>query len=287
MLDLNCVVHRTLRSTPVRALIMVVVGVLSLHDAAPAAFADEWIVDNTSPTVHLNGSWERSTAVLGFYGVDYVVHAPGHGPASVHWPFPSDGTPGQYEVYVRFASAPDRASSAVYHVEASHAAADVSVNQQLGGGAWHGLGTFTFEPGQREELSLSGEADGVVVADAVEWVGPLDADESSDVASVDEGGSGDVADPVSAAPLQSAVNGGDQPWRLDPLAVAHAEAPTLGLSSSDPMRLLEVSEGAAVVRVVHASSTYDIQLSQPAQAGPLGIWVVDSMHRADNSFSRS
>jgi hypothetical protein len=117
-------------------------------------------------------------------------------------------------------------------LDATNASADVSINQQFGGGTWHSLGTITFEPGRREEVSLSGEADGVVVADAVAWVGPHDIH-----------GSADVAVPGSAMPLQSAVNGGYQPWRLDPLAVAHAEATALGLATSDPMHLLDCARG--------------------------------------------
>jgi hypothetical protein len=95
--------------------------------------------------------------------------------------------------------------------------------------------------------------------------------------------SDDLTDLGSAAPVQDAVNAGDQPWRLDPLAVARAEATTLGLASSDPMRLTSVSAGAAVVRVQHESNTYDVQLTQPARPGPSGIWVVDSMHRVGNN----
>ncbi len=182
MLDLNCAALRALLSRPVRALSIVVFGLLSLHAGAPNALADEWIVDDTSATVHLNGSWQRSTTTPGFYGADYLVHAPGKGPALVRWPFPASGTPGRYRVEVRFTSGPNRAAAAPYHVDASDASADVSVNQQVGGGAWHSLGTFTFAPRRGEQVSLSGEADGVVVADAVAWVGPLGTDASDDLA---------------------------------------------------------------------------------------------------------
>ena len=271
MLDLNCAAHRALLSRPVRAFFLVVLSVLSVQAAAPAALADESVVDDTSATVHLNGSWQRSTSVPGFYGTDYLVHTPGTRPASVHWPFPSSGAPGQYRVLVRYTSGPDRSSAATYHVDASDAATDVSVDQQVGGGTWHSLGTFTFTPGQDEEVSLSGAADGVVVANAVEWVGPLATQMSADM----------VAGPPSPAPVQSAVNSGDQPWRLDPLAVAHAESAALGLSAGDPMRLLELGNGHALVRTQDAGETYDIRLSQPDQPGPAGIWVVDSIYPTD------
>ncbi|HEY2598385.1 MAG TPA: hypothetical protein VGJ79_07890 [Candidatus Dormibacteraeota bacterium] len=57
---------------PVRALIIGVFAVLSLYPNAPTALANEWIVDNTSATVHLNGSWVRSATTPGFYGTDYL-----------------------------------------------------------------------------------------------------------------------------------------------------------------------------------------------------------------------
>jgi hypothetical protein len=252
----------------VRALAIVVFGVLSLYEAAPAAWADEWIVDDTSATVHLNGRWDRTTTTPGYFGADYLVHAPGNAPALVRWPFPSSGTPGRYTVYVRYTSGPNRASAADYHVAAGDSSTDVAVNQQSGGGTWHSLGTFTFEPRGGQEVSLSGNADGVVVADAVAWVGPRSTD-----------GAGEPTDLNSTAPVQGAVDSGAQPWRLDPLAVAHAEATPLGLASDDPMRLVEERPGSALVRARHASSTYEIALSQPASADPHGIWVVDSMRR--------
>ena len=52
------------------------------------------------------------------------------------------------------------------------------------------------------------------------------------------------------------------------------------------MQLLREGDGVAVVRVQHASHAYDIRLSQPAHPGTQqGIWVVDSMRRADLSSS--
>ncbi len=260
-----CAVHRALLSISGRTLIIALLGIVGLQLVAPAAWADEWIVDDSNPAVHFNGTWDRTTTTAGFYGTDYLIHAPGNGGATLHWAFPSAGTSGRYAVYVRYTSGPNRASAAMYHVTARNASADVAVNQKIGGGTWHKLGTFTFDPKQGQEVGLSGESDGVVVGDAVAWVGPLDADASDDV--------------VDLSSVQAAVNSGDQPWRLDPVAVVHAQAATLGLSSSDPVRLMRQGDGEAVVRAEHASHSYDIQLSQPAGAGAHGIWVVDSMRR--------
>src|SRR5262249_46632665 len=127
MLDLSCALHRALLSRPVRAVCVVVCGLFSLQQAAPAALADEWIVDNTNAAVHLNGSWDRSTTTPGFYGADYLFHAPGNGTATVRWSFPDTGPSGRYQVFVNFTSGPNRASFAIYHVTSSNVSADISV----------------------------------------------------------------------------------------------------------------------------------------------------------------
>ncbi|HET6315915.1 MAG TPA: L,D-transpeptidase family protein, partial [Chloroflexota bacterium] len=41
------------------------------------------------------------------------------------------------------------------------------------GGDWQLLGSYTFHPGKSEGVTLSDKADGVVVADALRWVGPI------------------------------------------------------------------------------------------------------------------
>jgi len=121
---------------------------------------------------------------------------------------------------------------------------------------------------------LSGDADGVVVADAVVWVGPLGT------------GAGVGLDDLTAAqPLQRAADVGDQPWRLDPVDVARADATVLGFGQSDPMELVEEKTGYARVRAQHAGTTYDILVTQPARLGPTGVWVVESV-RSVGSASR-
>jgi hypothetical protein len=89
-----------------------------------------------------------------------------------------------------------------------------------------------------------------------------------------------LADLASAEPVQRAVDTGDQPWRLDPLEVARADASVLGFGPTDRMQLVEEKAGSARVRARHAGVTCDIQLIQPARLGPSGIWVVESVQPA-------
>src|SRR5262249_12543721 len=124
-----------------------------------------------------------------------------------------------------------------------------------------------FAPGSNEAVSLTDAADGVIVADAIAWVGPLGANAASD-----------LADPASAQTVQRSVDTGDQPWRLDPLQVAHADTAAFGLNPNDPMQLVRQEAGSAQIRAQHAGKTYEIGLIQPARLGPSGIWVVMSVH---------
>jgi hypothetical protein len=142
----------------------------------------------------------------------------------------------------------------------------VVVNQQTGGERWHALGLFAFRPGSGQGVTLSGDADGVVVADAVAWVGPRGTDARVG-----------LTDLAAVQPLQRTVDVGDQPWRLDPLDVARADATVLGFGPTDPMELVEEKTGSARVRAQHAGATYDIQVVQPARLGPTGVWIVESV----------
>ena len=258
--------RRKPRARRVPATLALVLALMGLHLSVGAAWADELIVDDADAAVQLTGTWEASATTPGFYGGGYLFHAPGHGSASVRWPFPADGAPGRYQVFVRWTSGPNRASAAAYQIVDSAGTTQVHVNQQIGGQRWHPLGTFTFQPGPGQGVILSGDADGVVVADAVAWVGPPGTD----------AGVG-LADLAAAQPLQRAVDVGDQPWRLDPLDVARADATVLGFGPTDPMQLVEEKTGSARVRAQHAGATYDIRVIQPARLGPTGVWVVESV----------
>jgi hypothetical protein len=255
-----------------RARLAVALGLLlaSLAVTAKAAHADVLIVDNADGSVQLTGSWQSASTTPGFYGGDYLFKVPGSGASRVKWPFPHAGGPGPYAVFARWTSGANRASVVTYQVTSEHGTASVRRGQQTGGGQWYALGTYTFQPNQGHGVSLSDRADGVVVADAIIWVGPLDAADA-----------GLQPTQVAAAgQLQRAVDEGDQPWRLDPLAVARADGVALGLSASDTFELLQVGAGVARVRAQHESVGYIIDLAQPALLGTTGIWVVVKVTRS-------
>lgn len=256
-------IHAGRRAASLRALAVAAL-VLAMHALAAPVFADELIGDDADAAVQVSGSWQTSATTPGFYGGGYLFHMPRRGAATVRWPFSASA--GQYRVYARWTSGSNRTTTAEYQIASRDGLKQVHVNQKSGGGQWHLLGTFNFVPGANEAVTLTGGSDGVVVADAIAWVGPLGADATSD-----------LANPASAESVQHAVDTGDQPWRLDPLQVAHTDTTAFGMSPDDPMQLVHEEPGSARVRAQHAGKTYDIGLIQPARLGPAGIWIVTTV----------
>jgi N-acetylmuramoyl-L-alanine amidase len=144
---------------------------LSTLPLASPGMAAELIVDNSDGVVVIKGKWSSSTTTGGFQGADYVFRTPGDGSSSVTWPFPP-GQGGRYEVFATWSAGPNRATNANYQVNSNAGASTVAVNQKLHGGSWQSLGSFDFQPGKGQGVILTDKADGVVVADAIRFVGP-------------------------------------------------------------------------------------------------------------------
>jgi len=75
-----------------------------------------------------------------------------------------------YEVFVRWTSAPDRASDANLTLTHDGGSATIPVNQQTGGATWNSLGTYTISTGSGAMLAIDNDANGNVIADAVKLV---------------------------------------------------------------------------------------------------------------------
>jgi N-acetylmuramoyl-L-alanine amidase len=140
--------------------------------AAGPAWADELVVDNTDGSVQTKGNWTTTTTTQGFYGSNYLFRTSGDGSSTVVWPFPQKGAAGKYEVFARWSSGPNRATDATYQVAYNGGTSPVKVNQQNNGGNWQSLGSFDFQPGKSQGVTLTDKASGVVVADAIRFVGP-------------------------------------------------------------------------------------------------------------------
>lgn len=132
------------------------------------------LLDN--PSAHtiggsdVSGTWTRSTSVTGYYGHDYQVRAATTASAWARWT-PRLPTTGYYNVYMRWTSGTDRASSARVSVSTATGIVTSYVNQRTGSGSWHNIGRYYFGAGyspSRGSVTLSATgANGYVVADSV------------------------------------------------------------------------------------------------------------------------
>lgn len=84
---------------------------------------------------------------------------------------------GKYAVYVSYQTLANSVSDAKYIVFHNGGATEFKVNQQIGGGTWVYLGTFSFDKGQKDYnmvvLSNESKQKGVVSADAVRFGGGM------------------------------------------------------------------------------------------------------------------
>jgi RHS repeat-associated protein len=134
------------------------------NGAPPAAV----VVDNVSGSA--SGTWPASTSVGGYVGTNYQHHAAGTGTESFTWTL-NVGSAGSYEVYARWTQHSNRATNAKYTVNHAGGQDVVTVDQRVNGASWQLLGTYDFDAGAAT-VSLSDEANGYVVADAVMLVPP-------------------------------------------------------------------------------------------------------------------
>src|SRR5215204_3518936 len=141
---------------------------------ASASSAEELVVDNSAPGVQVSGAWNPTALTEGFVGADYLARSGTAADGSVFWPLPPGLPPGRYEVSAWWTSGANRATNAKYWIRSNTGAESVVRNQQVSGGAWQSLGTFEFQPGGGQGVTLTDAADGVLIADAVRWLSATD-----------------------------------------------------------------------------------------------------------------
>jgi RHS repeat-associated protein len=94
---------------------------------------------------------------------------PGAAPNTATWT-PNVAQAGSYEIYARWSQHTNRATDATYTVIHASGSTAIPVNQQQNGGAWNLLGTYTLQPGAAHKISLTDQANGYLVADAIQLV---------------------------------------------------------------------------------------------------------------------
>ena len=146
------------------SVVLIAVSVLAIYGVLPvAAPPTEIIVDN--PAAQYVGAWPSSTAVAGYYGSNYQSHAAGSGANTATWSF-AVPTAGSWEVYARWTNGTNRASNAPYTIHHAGGSTLVVRNQEVNGGSWQSLGTFSFNVAAYS-VRLSNNANEYVIADAI------------------------------------------------------------------------------------------------------------------------
>ncbi|MFA5119243.1 MAG: hypothetical protein WC695_10460, partial [Candidatus Omnitrophota bacterium] len=127
------------------------------------------VVDNTDSNTSRVGSWTVSTNTAGYYGTNYEYRTAGTGVNKFTWS-PVVSASGTYEVFARWTAFSNRATNAKYTVTNNSGSSTVEVNQQLNNGVWVSLGKHSFTAAGTAQVSLSDNANGLVIADAVRVV---------------------------------------------------------------------------------------------------------------------
>ncbi len=142
---------------------------------------DVIVLDDTSPSVIVTGTWGYST-VDGRYGVSsrYDTSAE-KGASSVRYT-PSITSPGLYEVFVRWNSSGNRSQSTPIDINHIEGTSTVYVNQRENGGQWNSVGTHAFDVGTDGNVLIrTGGTTGLVVADAVLFMKVADVEEEVEI----------------------------------------------------------------------------------------------------------
>lgn len=137
---------------------------------AATARAQLVTVDNLDPGFTLLfGTWNTDSDAQ-TWGSDYRWASGAPLPtAQVEWR-PGLSAAGEYLVEIWYSSGADRSSSAPFTVHHVGGTTIIPVNQQINGGQWFSIGTFSFNSGTGGDVTLSNNAGGgVVVADAVRF----------------------------------------------------------------------------------------------------------------------
>jgi RHS repeat-associated protein len=145
-------------------------------DGVPVGLQVELADNSDAQNTSAVGTWNTTSTGTGFQGYDYATHGGGTGANTFTWNtvIPQDGN---YTVYVKYPSVSNAASNAQYTVNYNGGSTTVTVNQTTNAGNWISLGKFAFSAtGSGQRVTLSDNANGTVVADAVKVVRDNSAD---------------------------------------------------------------------------------------------------------------
>jgi uncharacterized lipoprotein YddW (UPF0748 family) len=129
----------------------------------------EIIVDNEDgwPDFITVGDW--STGAYGNpYGTNYNWAYEGPGNRTATWT-PDLLYDGIYDVFAYWVQGSNRATDAPFLIHHLSGVDTVRVNQETNGEQWYKLGTYPFAAGTVGDVTLSNDANEIVIADAIRW----------------------------------------------------------------------------------------------------------------------
>lgn len=126
------------------------------------------IVDNTSGSFSVVGTWATGTSSADKYGTNYRYHSTQAISAPATWA-PTLASR-NYAVYAWWPAGSNRSTAAPYIINYNGGTANVKVNQQINGGKWNLLGTWNFVNGKNVQLSCWAASGYNVMADAIKFV---------------------------------------------------------------------------------------------------------------------
>lgn len=133
------------------------------------------IVDNGTSTTRASGFWLPSVYRPGFYGNNYSYATASKTVKRYSWA-PQLAQAGWYKVYARWPESKNFAHNAPYQVHHQNQAdstaqvTEIRVDQTANGKTWMELGEFWFDAGAARIELTNINADGTVVADAIQLV---------------------------------------------------------------------------------------------------------------------
>ena len=133
------------------------------------------IVEDNTGNTDRTGTWWASIYRSGFYGNNYR-YATVHDPEKLFVWSPTVNQAGNYTAYARWPQGPNFATNATYRIhhqdetDLSEIVTEVQVDQTQDGNQWMELGTYWFDAGTHAIQITNVNADGTVVADAIQLV---------------------------------------------------------------------------------------------------------------------
>ncbi|WP_351234465.1 DNRLRE domain-containing protein [Streptomyces sp. NPDC002133] len=148
-------------------------------DGVPVGSAVPLVDNSDTQNTSSTGTWNKASLANGEQGYDFQVHPAGAGTDTFTWTLniPKDGT---YTAYVKYPRVDAAALAAKYTVTHATGTSEKTVNQNLNGGTWVELGSYSFKQGNDAKLTLEQHESGPVLADGVKLVRDNSADTDSE-----------------------------------------------------------------------------------------------------------